>query len=225
MTPQIDGVSERGARMIRISVKGLAKFMTASAANQRKILRDYKYPDEEGTAQAGYYREARDLIAKYHQKGHQPSWLREKANVLSETASALGGRVATRLRHNVRTLNDYADHFPGTQFEVLPERKFFVSYGPVRVSIVPDLHVRQKTRERFIKLGFGAKEPSPEVVKIVSQLMFEAAVGSRVPVKASDVLYIDVARGVRHKGARAGARMVREIEAACENIGALWPTI
>ncbi len=39
--------------MIKLSAKGLAKFMTLSAAGQRKVLRDYKYPDEEGAAPSG----------------------------------------------------------------------------------------------------------------------------------------------------------------------------
>ncbi len=31
--------------MIKISLKGLAKYMTASPVGQRKVLRDFKYPD------------------------------------------------------------------------------------------------------------------------------------------------------------------------------------
>lgn len=211
--------------MIKVSVKGLAKFMTASAAGQRKVLRDYKYPDEEGLAQAAYYREARDLIAEYHRKGHQPSWLNEKADVLAVTADAIGGRVGTRMRHNVRALGAYAVNFPATKFEVLAEKKFVVTHGAVSVSIVPDLHARESGRERFIKFEFGAKEPDASVIRIVSQVMFEAVSKSGILVKPGDIQFIDVARGVRHKGARAGSRMVSEIGAACENIAALWPTI
>src|SRR5260370_591661 len=78
---------------------------------------------------------------------HPVQWLREKAAILQTTAGALGGRVATRLRHNSRGLNDYATHFPSKAYEVLTERKFYVSFGDVRISILPDLHVREKTRE------------------------------------------------------------------------------
>ena len=60
---------------LKLSAKGLAKFMTSSAAGQRKVLRDYKYPDEEGTAQAAYYREACDIVAQYHRDGHDKLWL------------------------------------------------------------------------------------------------------------------------------------------------------
>lgn len=211
--------------MIKLGVKGLAKFMTASSAGQRKVLRDYKFPDEEGTAQAAYYREARDLVAEYHRQVHPAQWLRDKAAVLQSTAAALGGRVATRLRHNSRGLLEYATHFPSKAYEVLPERKFYVAFGDVRISILPDLHVREKDRERFVKLEFSKNTPAPETVKIVSQIMFEAALAAKIAVGSSDVLYVDVARGRAHKGARVGSRMRTEIEAACANISAMWESI
>ncbi len=211
--------------MIKISVKGLAKFMTATAAQQRKILRDYKFPDDEGVAQAAYYREARDLISEYHRQGHPTEWLRSKAAVLQTLASAMPGRGATRLRHNARAIEEYATNFPAKQYEVLAERKYFLEYGPVRVSVVPDLHMREQGRERLFKLEFSKTEPSAETVRIVSQLMFEAAIQAKLLVKSKDVLYVDVGRGKRHSGARVGARMRTEIEAACTNISAMWDGI
>lgn len=211
--------------MIRIGAKGLAKFMTASAAGQRKVLRDYKYPDEEGTAQAAYYREARDLIAEYHRAGHQRQWLEERAQIIANTASALGGRVGTRLRHNARALTEYGGHFGASRMDVLPKRKLLLAVGDVLVSVVPDLHVKESERERFMKLEFSAKKPSEPLIKIMSQLMFEAAVQAEVPVRPSDVLFVDVPRGLRHKGARMGSRVRTEIEAACANIAAVWPSI
>jgi len=211
--------------MIKMGVKGLAKFMAASSAGQRKVLRDYKFPDEEGTAQAAYYREARDLVAEFHRNAHPTQWLREKAAVLQSAAASLGGRVATRLRHNSRGLNDYAVHFPSRTYEILTERKFYVTFGDVRISILPELHVREKERERFLKLEFAKNEPGEETIKVVSQIMFEAALAAKIPVTSSDVLYVDVARGKAYKGARVGSRMKAEIEAACANISAMWDSI
>jgi len=211
--------------MIKIGVKGLAKFMTASSAGQRKVLRDYKFPDDEGTAQAAYYREARDLVAEFHRHAHPTQWLRDKAAVLHSTAAALGGRVATRLRHNGRGLNDYATNFTPKAYDVLPEKKFYVTFSDIRVSVLPELHVREKDRERFLKLEFAKDEPDDETIKIVSQIMFEAALAAGVPVTSSDVVYVDVARGKTHKGARVGSRMRTEIEAACTNISAMWDSI
>ena len=41
----------------------------------------------------------------------------------------------------------------------------------------------------------------------------------------ASVLYFDVARGAEHRGARQGARMKGEIDAALKNIASLWPSI
>ena len=38
--------------MIKITAKGLAKFMTAGESRKRSILRNFKFPDPEGYAQA-----------------------------------------------------------------------------------------------------------------------------------------------------------------------------
>jgi hypothetical protein len=55
--------------------------------------------------------------------------------------------------------------------------------------------------------------------------MFEAALVDGLKLPSSQVLYVDVPRGVRYKAARLGARMRANIEAACQNIAAIWPTI
>jgi hypothetical protein len=211
--------------MIKISAKGLAKFMTSSSAAQRKVLRDFKFPDDEGTAQAAYYRDAREVVSEYHRSGHDRQWLRDSADALSGAAAVLGGRAATRLRHNARGLREYANNFTAKQMEVLPRRRFAVAIEDVRISVVPDLHVREKDRERLIKLEFAAPVPHPDVIKIITQLMFEAALQAQLPVRASDVLYLDVSRGESYKGARMASRVRTDITAACTNIAALWPTI
>ena len=73
---------QRRNAMIQLSLKGLAKFMTASAAGQRKVLQQYKFPDDEGQVLAKYYRDARDTIARYHEQKHPESWLLDKASDL-----------------------------------------------------------------------------------------------------------------------------------------------
>ncbi len=106
---------------ISISVRGLAKYMTASAAGQRKILRDFKYPNPEGTAQAAYYRDARNIISRYHENRHPSLWLVQKgASLVAESKRASGSR-ATRLGHNGRAVTEYASQFGRKSFSMLDE--------------------------------------------------------------------------------------------------------
>ncbi len=211
--------------MIAISLKGLAKFMTASAAQQRKILRDYKYPNEEGHAQAIYYREARDCIRTYHQKKHPQGWLTDTVDKLKDTASILGGASKIRLTHNARAIAQYAASFGTRAFTVLQEAEISLTISGVKVKINPDLHIQDHSQKKVLKLEFSSNPPDARLISIICQCMYEGLLQSGVSARPSSVVYLDVPRGHEHKGARQGARMRREIEAACQNISALWPTI
>lgn len=212
--------------MIQISLKGLAKFMTASAAGQRKVLRDYKYPDEEGQAQAAYYRDARNAIARFHDQKLAATWLEDQsAALLAASKSAAKLQIASRLKNNARALKSYAEFFGATSYDVLPDISLGLNVAGVLVTINPDLRVTEKGKEKLLKLEFAADEPDAEVIKIISQAMFEAALSEGMELGSSQVLYVDVPRGVRHKGARLGALTKRNIEAACSNIAAIWSVL
>lgn len=212
--------------MIKIGIKGLAKFMTSGAAAQRKVLGDYKDPDPEGQAQAAYYREARSAVTKFHRDGRDVTWLEAEAAALLAGAQSAGKpQIATRLKNNARAIECYARNFSGVQYEVLPAVNLALTFGTVQVTVNPDLHIRENGKEKLLKLDFSDTEPEPDAIKIIAQAMFEAARADGLVLPSAQVLYVDVPRGVRHKAARLGARMHNNIEAACQNIAAIWPTI
>jgi hypothetical protein len=212
--------------MIKLSVKGLADFMTANAARQRRILREHKFPRlDEARAKIVYYREARDHIAAYHRRGHRPEWMAAKADDLLQLAAADRSVTGQRLRHNARALIHYEAHFARRGFAVQPDLRLSLQLGVVRVSVVPDLHVVEKRKEKIIKLEFGVNPPTRDSVRIISQVMYEAARGHIPHLTNRSILFLDVPRGNEHHGARAGARTLGEIEAACQNIQGIWPTI
>lgn len=212
-------------QQIRISLKGLVKYMTSRSSVQRKTLSDFKYPNPEGKAQAGYYREARSAIVTYHRNQHIPDWLRRRADILAANASANSGQIRTRLNHNARALRAYERQFSGRQFTVLTDLALELTFAGVRVSVYPDLHVQEGGKEKMIKLDFNVGSPDDEGIKIVTQAMFEAAEGAGLGLPSSCVLYYDLSSGKIFKGARMGSRMLADIEAACLNIAAIWGTI
>ena len=212
--------------MKKLSLKGLADYMTASPTRQRSILHGYKYPaEDESRAKILYYREARDRIAAYHASQHNPDWLLAQAHSLAIVAGHSAGRRRSRLQHNARGIQQYARHFGGRQFEVLDDFSHDLQFGDVFISVYPDLHVRERGAEKIIKLEFSAIEPSAEMIQILCQCMLEAASGARMPVRPSDVLLLDVPRGASHRGARIRARMTRDIQATCQNISSIWDAI
>ena len=212
--------------MIQISLKGLAKFMTTTAAGQRKILRDFKYPDEEGQAQAAYYRDARNAIAKFHDQKLPSSWLGNQADsLLANASTAPKPQISARLKNNARGLRSYACCFAATTYDILSDVNLGLCIGEVLVTVNPDLHVLEKGKEKLLKLEFSSQKPHSDLIKIVSQAMFEAALADGMRLPSAQVLYIDVPRGIRHKGARFGALTRKNIEAACQNIWAIWNSI
>jgi hypothetical protein len=70
------------------------------------MLRDFKYPDPKGSAQAIYYREARDSIGSYLDKGIPAEWLVRKGNLLTSLAQQGSSSTAARLHNNARTIAD-----------------------------------------------------------------------------------------------------------------------
>lgn len=212
--------------MIRVSFKGLAKFMTGNDRQRRKVLHDFKYPrDDESRAQATYYREARNFIAVYHSAGHPNTWLLDRARSLADNARVSSGQTKTRLNNNARALREYEHHFSTRNFIILSDLRFRLVFGNVELSVIPDLHVQEGNKNKIIKLEFSKEEPDEEVVKLMSQILFEAAAQSGRNFTSSCVLYLDVPRGVEHRGARLGSKRAGEIAAACQNIEALWPGI
>ncbi|MFH2001901.1 MAG: hypothetical protein ABIK28_19635 [Planctomycetota bacterium] len=211
--------------MPRISLKGLANFMTSGAARQRKILRDYKYPDPEGAAQAGYYRDARNCILEYHREGREEAWLYERHRHLRGQSIVAPPQVKPRLENNARAVRQYARNFSGRNFTILENVPLALAFSGVTVSVYPDLHVNERNREKIIKLDFSKQPTNDQAIRIMSQAMFEAQVQAGMGLTSASVLYLDVPRSQEYRGARAGSRMLREIEAACENITAIWDGI
>ena len=217
--------STNGAEMIRITVKGLAKFMTRGPAGQRKVLRDFKLPKPEGFVQSIYYGEARRAIRDYHSKGNDPATLVSAIEDLRTEADRATGQGQTRLEHNIRAVESYLRHFANKRFTVLETPRLRYSHENVTVSATPDLFVEENGREKLIKLELGADAPDHTMVKIILQVMYQAAVSDGIAVRPQDVIYLDASRAVQHKGAKVRARLTGEIEAACENIEAMWPGI
>src|SRR5437879_436062 len=132
--------------MIRISVKGLAKFMTAGPATQRKVLIDFKFPDPEGGVQASYYSEARSAITEFHESQNDPATIASEVQRLSEKAYQASGRQRTRIEHNIRALRSYLENFGNESFKVLPTPPLSLSHRSVSIGATPDLFVRHKAR-------------------------------------------------------------------------------
>ena len=211
---------------IRITVKGLAKFMRRGPAGQRTVLRSFKFPREpEARAQTLYYAEARNGIREYHSAGNDPSTIVGTVDALRIKADRSEGQKRIRLEHNIRAMECYLLHFSGKKFEILKPPNLAYSHGNVTVAAAPDLFVREGHDEKLIRLDLAADPTEPEIITIILQVTYEAALVVGLKIKPSHVIYLDLSRGVQHIGAKPRAKLSRDIRAACENIEAMWDGI
>ncbi|MGE3172687.1 MAG: hypothetical protein AB7O97_08675 [Planctomycetota bacterium] len=210
----------------KLSLRGLAKYMTASPHVQRKILHEFKYPNQAAAAaMRHYYVPATEAITLHHADDRGADWLRQRAAVFDAQAAAeaQAGR-ARKLASNAKALRHYARNFADREFTMRKQPSWRLTYGDVIISVRPDLHVVENGKVKVIRLGFLSQAPDPRAVRIETQCLFEAAAPA-LGLTSSQVLHFDVPRASVTRGARLGARLAKDIEATCATISTLWDSI
>jgi hypothetical protein len=230
-TNHLTTVGEEGDVMApkhpQLSLKGFAQYFTGNPTKQREILRKAKYPKEDASqAQITFYRDSRLYITKYHKNNYEQDWLLEKAAELStKSLHETSNHKITKLKNTARVLRQYAKHFSETEFNILSGIRIPIQFSGVKISVVPDLHVVENNKEKIIKFEFSANKPSDNMIRVMTQLLFEAQDQADMNFTSASVLVIDIPRGTRHKGARVGSRLKRHFEDECKNIIAIWDTL
>lgn len=212
--------------MIKLTLKGLAKYVAASPAAQRKILQDFKYPlADEPFAMRVYYREATVCLKDYIANRHSGDWLRERSNQLAAAKDGDSRTGARRRRQNAEAIRLYERHFGDRQLEILSLPRFRLHFHDVAVSVVPDIRLREGTKTMLIKLQFGGRRLATTSIRVITQCMLAAANSGGYDLAPSSVIYLDLPRDVVHTAPRAGQRILRDIRAACETISQIWESI
>lgn len=213
--------------MIKLSFHALADFMSSSPAKQRKTLFDYKYPDEdEPTAKRLYYRESRDAIRGYHAGSKDSEWLEDKASRLEDLASVNPSKPASvRLKSNSRALRAYARNYDSDAIILSDPFKGSLTYGDIVISVNTDLRGIERKKEKIIRLDYSRDEPDAKYCSIAAQIMFEAACEADIDLPTSAFVIRHIESRTDYTPARKGARILRDIEATCENIQAIWQTL
>lgn len=147
-------------------------------------------------------------------------------NLLFLAANDARKSAATRLRSNGRAVIQYSQsRMIGRRVEVLDGGRASLRYGNVQVTANADLWLSVDGRKRILKFGFSGKAPEKAVLDVVTQGLYEAAVAQQIVGNPSDVIFLDIGRGIEYRGARARSRITANIHAACANIEAIWPTV
>jgi hypothetical protein len=213
---------------ISISVNGLAKFMTASEATRRRLLKDFKFPfnkDGSKKPQIVRYSEARAAIRDYHESGNDASTIVTAIEKLMKKKQEEPLKDDSRINDNIRALETYLKHFSNRQFQILQTPKPRYVHGEVVVSTSPDLYVDENGTKKLIKLDFSEKKPNEQAIDILLKVMYEAAFEAKMGVLPSNVVYLDISRQAQYNGKKLNKQLKKNIDAACETIADIWPKL
>ena len=210
---------------IQFGLSALVRFITASLATRRKrILADYKTADRPFDR----YRDARRILWQFRDGEHDVAWLGDQADTLADSLHlSLSPNRLEAIRDNIERIQKYAAQFAGrTIVDEKPIPPLTYSHSDLIVKIRPDVFGTERGHDRLILFWFSKPSTDPERQgKILAQIVFEATVQGNLGLSRSAVRIWDCFTGEVYSLTGPNIRLRAEIEARCEEIVALWPTI
>lgn len=100
-----------------------------------------------------------------------------------------------------------------------------ISCAGLVIKATSDVFANERRFDRLIKYQFAKSDDPQQHAKILCQVMFEAAEQARLSLRSSAIRVWDCQIGQEYQLARVGSRLKSDIEASCQAIVALWPTL
>lgn len=220
----------------RISVNKLCEFMTAKAARQRQILRDQKYPTD---FKGMYYKEASEAVSLALSSNLEDMSPVEKAiKVLAQqTPDKIG--TQRRIARNLDALETFQLMLDDIDFkgatpslgEQSPPK--LVIHG-VEISVRPEVRLAAIGKSQAPLVGavkvhfsrtFSLNDDSAGYVSAVLQEWCRVVLPDDGAAYGPLCCVIDVGSKHVFPGVKATTARMKDVEAICQNIAALWPTI
>lgn len=220
----------------RISVNKLCEFMTAKAARQRQILRDQKYPtDFKGV----YYKEATEAIAASVASNLES--LKPVENAIKVLGQLTPDKIGTqrRIAANMDALESFqlmldAVDLKGANTRLGDQSPPRLTIYGVEISVRPEVVLTAIGKSNAPLVGalklhfprtFSLTEDSAGYVSAILQEWCKHHLADEGAVNGSMCPVIDVGSHTVYPGVKATTARMKDVEAICQNIAALWPTI
>ena len=220
----------------RISVNKLCEFMTAKAARQRQILHDQKYPtDFKGV----YYKEASEAIAVSVASNLEN--LRPIDNAIRLLGQQSPDKIGTqrRIAANMDALESFLLMLDDIDLkgsitrlgEQSPPR---LTIHGVDISVRPEVILNAVGKSNAPLVGalklhfprtFALTEDSAGYVSAILQEWCKTHLPDEGAVNGGMCCVIDVGSQLVYPGVKATTARMKDVDAICQNIAALWPTI
>jgi hypothetical protein len=222
-----------------ISVNKLAESIVSKAARKRRILMDRKYPDPDFSMGA-YHRESAEAIQLYISGGALDTAPLDKAlGVLNQQAPTKIGTIR-RINSNVGSIERFLEmlddiDLKGAEPELGAINAPKLKIHNVQVSVRPEIILRGKGPKGAncvgaIKLHMSKSDNfNEEAAGYASALLQEYTrqflLEDGQVVQPTYCQVVDVGNRKVFSGVKSTAQRMKDIEAECQNIFGLWPTL
>lgn len=219
----------------RISINKLAEFMTANPTRQRRIVRDQKFPPD---FQVVYYKEAQEAISSCLASGLEDLSAAERQIALLNQQAPQSVGAQRRIASNVDALEAFLDmvddiSLSGASARLGANDAPKLRVRNVDVSVRPEIILTADARKGPIvgalKLHFPKTNQLDDrtsgYVSAALQEWAHANLAGEGTPDGSLCMVVDIGSRRHFGGVRATRTRLKELEDACANIAAMWPTI
>jgi len=214
----------------RISISKLGEYMSASASRRRSIIRDQREPAEVKTLHCITARSA--LTSYLASAAPDPQRLLRTIEALQrQTPQTLWKQreVPLNITALERALKLPPLRFNGATPERPPASRTAISIGGVRVVVQPDLILRDGESGQIVgavKLYLVKSVPlTDQAADFVTTVLWQfVELAYAAEPDRQRCIFVDVFATKIHTAPQAYKRRMKDLEAACEEIAARWPT-
>lgn len=222
-----------------ISVNKLGEYIVSKGARQRALLRQRKFPNPDFKV-GMFHREATEAIQMYLAGGGiDPRPIENALNSLDQKTPEKIGTIR-RINSNIERLERFEEMLDDIDLKGADAEMGEISAEPmnicgVQISVRPEIILRgfaPKGQKLIgaIKLQLSAsakfdKDAAGYVSAAVQEYCRRFFVSNDEIVHAPYCQVVDVGNGIVHPGVKATAQRMKDIEAECQNIAALWQSI
>jgi hypothetical protein len=221
----------------RISVNKLAEYITSRGIRQRQILRDQKFPQD---FKVTYYKEAEEAVSQCIASNFENILSLERALSILEQRSPDRIGTARRIAKNADAIEIFSGMLDDIDLrggipelgEQFPSR---MTIQGVEISVRPEIILRGQARDGHALLGamkvhfprtFPLNSDSAGVISaILQRYTRDCLVQNEEEPFAPYCSVVDVGSRRFYEGVRATINRMREVEAECRNIVAIWSSI
>lgn len=206
----------------KIGMKSYAEFVSGTESARARILRGYKYPNDESMAMATYYGPAKAIISEFHNEKHKPEWLWTKVYELEQKAMTPSKSLRTKLLNNSRSIRDYANSFSNVHYDSTDSIRLSFTMHGVTINVTPDLHAILNGSDIYVKFNFSKEKLKYEYIRAIRACMSYALFVNMKINDPNSVMFVDVPRGVTHNGISITSDIVDEIGCNCIELESVW---